>query len=124
MNNFNNNSVLLIGNLGQDVALLTFGSGNKKATFSLATTESFKNKEGDVVKNTQWHNVIAWGTQADQLAATVAKGYRIEVHGKIQNRSFHDKDGIKRYVTEIVMSHFKKLNEVKPTVEVEQVSPY
>jgi single-strand DNA-binding protein len=124
MNKFNNNSVQLIGNLGQDVAILTFGSGNKKATFSLATTESFKNKEGDVIKNTQWHNVIAWGAQADQLAASVAKGYRIEVHGKIQNRSFQDKDGNKRYVTEIVMSHFKKLNEVKTAAEVEQVLPY
>jgi single-strand DNA-binding protein len=124
MNKFNNNSVLLIGNLGQDVALLTFGSGNKKATFPLATTEAYKNKEGDLVKNTQWHNVIAWGKQADELVKSVAKGYRIEVQGKIQHRSYEDKDGNTKYVTEIVMSDFKKLNEKKAVAEVEEVVPY
>ncbi len=124
MNKFNNNSVQLIGNLGQDVALLTFGSGSKKATFPLATTEAYKNKEGDLVKNTQWHNVIAWGKQADELVKSVAKGYKIEVQGKIQHRSYEDKDGNTKYVTEIVMSDFKKLNEKKAIAEVEEVVPY
>ncbi len=124
MNKFNNNSVQLIGNLGQDVTLMTFGSGNKKATFSLATTDAYKNKEGELVKNTQWHNVIAWGAQADQLSKSVAKGFRIEIHGKIQHRSYEDKAGNTKYITEIVMSDFKKLNEKKVATEVEAVTPY
>ncbi|EAS19887.1 MULTISPECIES: single-stranded DNA-binding protein [Nonlabens] len=98
------NKVQLIGNLGQTPEIKVLDSGNKLAKFSIATTDRYKNKQGELVNDTQWHNIIAWGKTADIVEQYVQKGNQIGVEGKLTSRSYEDKDGIKRYVTEIVCS--------------------
>ena len=88
-----NNAVRLIGNLGQDVNLYTFKSGNKKANVSLATSSSFKNAKGELQKETQWHNLIAWGLQAELMTKVLTKGASVVVNGSIQYRTYEDKNG-------------------------------
>jgi single-strand DNA-binding protein len=94
------NYVQLTGNLGKDVQIMTFENGKKKASFSLATTSSYKNFKGEEVTNTVWHNIVAWGNAAD-IASLHKKGSRVEIKGSINNRSYKDKEGVTRYVTEI-----------------------
>jgi single-strand DNA-binding protein len=96
------NKVQLIGNLGNDPEIVTLDSGKKLAKFSIATNESYKNKEGERVTDTQWHNVVAWGKTADIVEAYVTKGKEIAIEGKLTSRSYDDKDGQKRYITEVV----------------------
>ncbi|RMA66162.1 single-stranded DNA-binding protein [Ulvibacter antarcticus] len=96
------NKVQLIGNLGNDPEIVTLESGKKLAKFSIATNESYKNKEGERVTDTQWHNVVAWGKTADIVESYVTKGKEIAVEGKLTSRSYDDKDGNKRYITEVV----------------------
>lgn len=103
------NSVHLLGNLGKDVEVLTFGTGMKKATVSLATTEYYKNQKGELVKNTQWHNLVAWGKTAEIMANQLAKGNTIALHGSIQYRSY-DANGQTRQITEIVIDEFMKIS--------------
>lgn len=105
------NSVQLIGNLGRDVEVMTFDSGTKKATFTLATSEFFTNKEGEKTQDTQWHNIVAWGKTADLMSTLLEKGNQVLVKGKIVNRSYEDKEGNKRYISEIVASEFLKLTK-------------
>lgn len=95
------NKVQLIGNLGNDPQIHVFENGNKKATVSLATNESYTNKAGEKVENTQWHNVIFFGKTADIVEQYLVKGSEIAVEGKLSTRSY-EKEGEKRYVTEIV----------------------
>ena len=95
------NRVQLIGNLGNDPEIIDLESGKKLAKFSIATNESYKNAQGDVVKNTEWHNVVAWGKTAEIIEKYLTKGNEVAVEGKLTSRSYEDKDGIKRYVTEI-----------------------
>ena len=95
------NRVQLIGNLGNDPEIIDLESGKKLAKFSIATNESYKNAQGDVVKNTEWHNVIAWGKTAEIIEKYLAKGNEVAIEGKLTSRSYEDKEGIKRYVTEI-----------------------
>jgi single-strand DNA-binding protein len=94
------NYVQLTGNLGKDVQMMTFDNGKKKASFSLATTSSYKNPKGEEVTNTTWHNIVAWGNIAD-IASNYKKGARVEIKGSINNRSYKDKDGNTKYITEI-----------------------
>lgn len=100
------NTVQLIGNVGQAPELKTFESGTKKVSFSLATNESFTNAKGEKVEDTQWHNISAWGKQAEVIAEYVKKGSQIMIEGKLTNRSYDDKDGNKKYFTEVVMNEF------------------
>jgi single-strand DNA-binding protein len=95
------NRVQLIGNLGNDPEIIALESGKKLAKFSIATNESYKNAQGEVVKNTEWHNVIAWGKTAEIIEKYLAKGSEVAVEGKLTSRSYEDKEGVKRYVTEI-----------------------
>lgn len=101
------NKVILVGNLGKDPEVMTFDSGNKKAAFSLATTESYRDKEGQWQDQTEWHNVVAWGYLAEK---NLVKGDQIYLEGKIRTRSYDDKDGNKRYITEINAVQILKLN--------------
>jgi single-strand DNA-binding protein len=94
------NSVHLVGNIGKDVQVTTFDSGKKKASISVVTSESYKNLNGENVENNTWHNVVAWGSVADSLAG-LSKGTQVEVRGSISNRSYNDKEGNKKYITEI-----------------------
>ena len=103
------NKVQLIGNLGNDPEIITMDSGKKLAKFSIATNESYKNAEGERVADTQWHNVIAWGKTADIIESYVTKGKEVAIEGKLTNRSWEDKEGVKRYTTEVVCNELLML---------------
>jgi single-strand DNA-binding protein len=98
------NKVQLIGNLGNAPEIITLDSGKKLAKFSIATNEVYKNAQGEKVTETQWHNLIAWNKTAEIVEKYVEKGKEIAIEGKLTSRSYDDKDGNKRYVTEIVVN--------------------
>ena len=95
------NKVQLIGNLGMDPEIKILDGEKKLAKMSIATNNSYKNAQGELVKETQWHNLIAWGKTAEIFEKHIKKGREIAVEGKLINRNFIDKEGLKRYVTEI-----------------------
>ena len=95
------NSVQLIGRLGQDPEVRTMTSGKKLTTFSLATSDYYKNSKGDKVEDTQWHNIVAWGKVGEIAAEYLAKGEEVALEGKLTHRSYENQNGDKRYVTEI-----------------------
>ncbi|MFV8281064.1 single-stranded DNA-binding protein [Christiangramia marina] len=95
------NHVQLIGNVGQDPQITHLESGKKVARFSLATNEFYKNEKGEKIQNTEWHTIVAWGKTAEIIEKYAGKGKEIGVAGKLKSRSYEDKDGVKRYVTEI-----------------------
>lgn len=103
MNNLRNN-VQLIGNLGQDPEIKNLESGKKLAKFSIATNEFYRNAKGEKIEDTQWHNLIAWGKTAEIIEKYVNKGNEIAIQGKLTYNSYDDKDGNKRYVTEILVN--------------------
>jgi len=105
------NYVQLIGNLGQDIELKEFDSGNKKASFSLATTDTYTNKDGEKTDSTQWHNIIAWGKLAGWMSDSISKGDQVLIQGKITHRKYEDNNGITKYFTEIVTSEFMKITK-------------
>jgi single-strand DNA-binding protein len=96
------NQVQLIGNLGKDPEILTFDSSKRMAKFSLATNESYVNKEGERIDKTQWHNVVFFGKSVDIVEKYLQKGKEVAIAGKLTYRDYEDKEGNKRYVTEIV----------------------
>ncbi len=108
------NKVMLIGNVGKDPDVNFTGTGIKVAQFRMATTETWKDKEGALQEQTDWHTVIAWRGLADVVERLVHKGSRVYVEGKIQNRTYDDRDGNKRYVTEIVADNLLLLDSRKP----------
>lgn len=105
------NKVTLIGNLGKDPELQTLEGNISVAKFSLATTETFKDTKGQLHTTTEWHSVVVWRTMADLAAKYLKKGSMIYLEGKIKTRSFEDKMGEKRYVTEIVGDSFIMLDK-------------
>lgn len=107
------NKVQLIGNLGNDPEITLLDSGKKRARFSLATNESYTNKQGERITQTDWHNIVVWGKTADVVEKYVVKGKEIAVEGKLTNRSYETKEGEKRYTTEIVVSELLLLGERK-----------
>ena len=98
------NKVQLIGNVGQDPVITDLDSGKRVARFTLATNEHYKNNQGERVTNTEWHTLIGWGKLADIIEGFVTKGKEIAIEGKLISRSYEDKEGNKRYVTEVVLS--------------------
>ncbi len=104
---------MLIGNVGKDPDVNFTPSGVKVAQLRLATSESWKDKDGAVQEHTDWHTIIAWRGLADIVEKLVHRGSRIYVEGKIQSRSFEDRDGNKRYVTEIVADNLLLLDPKK-----------
>lgn len=105
------NKVQLIGRLGQDPEIVNLDSGKKLAKFSVATNDSYKNAQGERVENTQWHNVVAWGKTAEIVENYVVKGKEIAIEGKLTHRSYDDKDGNKRYTTEVVCNELLLLGK-------------
>jgi len=103
------NKVQLIGHLGKDPEILTLESGKKLAKFSLATNEVYKNAEGEKVTQTDWHNLIAWNKTAEIIEKYVTKGKEVAIEGKLTTRNYDDKDGNKRYVTEVVVNELLML---------------
>lgn len=100
------NSVQLVGNLGRDVDFKNFDSGSSKASFTIATNEFYKNNKGEKIQDTQWHNIVAWGKMAENMNSMLSKGSQILVRGKLVSRSYEDKAGATKYVTEIVANEF------------------
>lgn len=104
------NKVTLIGNLGKDPELRYTSSGVAVATFSMATSESWKDPEGNAQERTQWHNIVAWRKLAEIVGEYLKKGSKIYLEGRLQYRTYDDKNGVKRYVTEIVMDQMVMLD--------------
>ena len=105
------NKVQLIGHVGNDPEIKTFDGGKKLAKLSIATNESYKNDKGEKVEETQWHNLIAWGKTAEIIEKYVVKGKEIAIEGKLTHRSYEDKNGEKRYVTEVVIDELLMLGK-------------
>jgi single-strand DNA-binding protein len=95
------NKVQLIGNLGMNPEIKTLDGGKKLAKMSIATNETYKNAKGEKVTETQWHNLIAWGKTVGIIEKYLSKGSEVAVEGKLINRNYTDKEGVKRYITEI-----------------------
>ena len=98
------NKVQLIGNLGNNPEIITLDSGKKLAKFSIATNENYKNAQGEKITETQWHNLIAWNKTAEIAEQYLEKGKEVAVEGKLTTRSYDDKEGNKKYITEIVVN--------------------
>ena len=103
------NKVQLIGHVGNDPEIKSFDGGKKLAKLSIATNESYKNDKGEKVEETQWHSLVAWGKTADIIEKYVVKGKEIAIEGKLTHRSYEDKNGEKRYVTEVVIDELLML---------------
>jgi len=109
-----NNSVRLLGNVGMTPEILTFDNGNQVAKVTLATSERRKDAEGNFQDLTTWHNLVIWGKRADVIKKYIQKGDKLSVEGRLSNREYTDKDGNKRYFTEIVVNDFNMLGGNKP----------
>lgn len=96
------NKVILVGNLGKDPEVRHLDNGRAVANFSLATSETYKNKQGERVTNTEWHNVVLWTPLAEIAEKFLKKGSQVYIEGKLTTRSWDDQDGNKRYTTEVV----------------------
>ena len=105
------NKVQLIGNVGQEPEVKTIGEGKKVANITIATNDYYFNDKGDKVEQTEWHRVVAWGKVADIIEKYVIKGKEIAIEGKLTHRSYDDKDGNKRYFTEIVANELLLLGK-------------
>jgi len=105
------NSVRIIGNLGMNPEVKNFGTDNKLAKFSVATTETFKNAQGEKEKITQWHNVVVWGKLAVVVEKYLQKGQMVALEGQLTNRSYTDKSGNKRFITEIRVNQLQMLGK-------------
>ena len=103
------NKVQLIGHLGNKPDVRTTEKGKKLARFSVATNESYKNANGDKVTETQWHNLVAWGKTADIAEKYLTKGSEVAVDGKLVSRSYTDKGGNKKYITEVQINEILML---------------
>jgi single-strand DNA-binding protein len=96
------NKAIIIGNLGRDPEVRFTPSGRAVAKFSVATTEKWNDQQGQKQEKTEWHNIVVWGKQAETCGQYLAKGRQVFVEGRITNRSYDDKDGNKKYITEII----------------------
>lgn len=105
------NKVQLVGNLGSNPEVKTTDSGKKLAKISIATNETYRNAKGEKVVETQWHNVVAWGKTAEIAEKYLSKGLEIMIEGKLINKQYTDKDGIKRYSTEVQASELLILSK-------------
>jgi single-strand DNA-binding protein len=96
------NKVILVGNVGKDPVIRYFDKGVAKATFPVATSESYTNQQGETITTTEWHNIVFWRALAEVAEKSVKKGSQVYIVGKIKTRSYVDKDGINKYITEIL----------------------
>ncbi|GAA3751962.1 MULTISPECIES: single-stranded DNA-binding protein [Flavobacterium] len=105
------NKVQLIGNVGNDPEIKTLESGRKLAHLTIATNEIYRNDKGEKVEQTEWHRITAWGKTAEIIEKYVVKGKEIAVEGKLTHRSYDDKNGEKRYITEVVIDEILLLSK-------------
>lgn len=117
------NKVILVGNVGKDPVIRYFDKGVAKATFPLATSETYTNQQGETITSTEWHNIVLWRALAEVAEKTVKKGSQIYIIGKIKTRSYVDKDGVNKYITEILADTLllleKKQGAGSPTAHTE-----
>ena len=104
------NKVMLIGHLGSDPEMKYTSSGTAVTSFNIATNESYKNQDGTMVERTEWHRIVAWRQLAEIFNQHLKKGSKVYLEGKLQTRTWDDKDGNKRYTTEIVVDDFMFLD--------------
>jgi len=105
------NKVQLIGNLGTNPEIKTLDGGKKLARFNIATNESYRNVNGERVTETQWHSLVAWGKLAEIIEKYISKGSEVAVEGKLTYRTYNDKEGNKKYFTEIQVNELLMLGE-------------
>jgi single-strand DNA-binding protein len=105
------NKVQLIGNVGNEPEIKIFEGGKKVAKFTIATNEVYYNENKEKITDTQWHNISAWGKVADVIENFVSKGKEIAIEGKLTHRSYDDKDGIKRFYTEVIANELLLLGK-------------
>lgn len=122
------NKVILVGNLGKDPEVRHLENGASVANFPLATTESYKDKNGNRQEQTEWHNIVLWRGLAQIAEQYLKKGSQVYIEGKIRSRSWQDKEGNTRYTTEIVGDNMTMLggrsdNNTSKTVESNKTSP-
>lgn len=110
MNNLRN-SVRLIGNLGAAPEVKSLDKGNKVARINMATNEIYTNAKGEKVAETQWHNLVAWGKTAEIAEKYLSKGSEIAIEGKLTSHSYTNKEGVKKYVTEVVVNEILMLDK-------------
>jgi len=103
------NKVILVGNLGKDPILQDIGNGVKKATFTLATTESIPGRDGTKTEHTEWHNIIVWRGLAEVAEKYLRKGHQVYIEGRLRNSQYTDKEGIKRFSIDILCDHMVML---------------
>lgn len=111
-----NNKVQLIGNLGKDPEIREIDGGRRVARFTLATSESYRNDDGEKITDTSWHNIVAWNGLATIAERYLSKGREVAVEGRISYRNFEDKEGAKKYFTEIILNQIHLLKN--PSVNV------
>jgi len=116
------NKVILVGNVGKDPEVRYLESGVAVCNFPFATSESYKNKNGEKVKTTEWHNIVLWRSLAEIAEKYVKKGSQLYIEGKIRSRSWDDKEGNKRYITEIIGNNMQMLGKKSDYVEDTQDS--
>lgn len=104
------NKAILIGRLGKDPELRYTQSGKAVASFSLATSERWTGQDGQKQESTTWHNIVVWGRQAEVIKEYMKKGSQIYIEGRISNRSYDDKEGNKKYISEVVVQNFTFLD--------------
>ena len=117
------NRVFLIGNVGKDPEVRQADGGLKVASFTLATTERYKAKDGSYKDNTEWHNIVAWRGTAEVVEKFVKKGTPLYVEGRIRTRSWDDQQGNKRYVTEIIADNVQLLGKKEDSQPAQQTQP-
>ena len=124
------NKAILIGNLGKDPELRFTPNGQPVATFSLATNRKWKDKNGQAQEMTDWHNIVVFGRQAEVCKEYLKKGRLVYLEGRIQNRTYEDKDGVKKYRSEIIVTQMTMLGkaaapaeEIEESVEAELETP-
>jgi single-strand DNA-binding protein len=106
------NSVRLVGNLGMDPEVKSFDNNRKLARISIATTDSYKNDKGEKITDTQWHRLVFWDSKAKLAEEYLKKGDEVAIEGKLATSNYTDKDGNKRYMTEIIVNEFLKMGKV------------
>ena len=109
------NEVKLLGNLGKDPEIRTTTTGKKYARFSFATPNNYKNAKGDWINETDWHNMVAWGQIASNVEKSLKKGNMVVITGRIKNRTYEDKNGQTRHISEIIINDFDRLIAKKTT---------
>ncbi len=109
------NKVILVGNVGKDPVVRYFDKGVAKASFPLATSETYTNQQGETITSTEWHNIVLWRAMAEVAEKTIKKGSQVYIIGKIKTRSYVDKEGVNKYITEILADTLLPLDRKQPS---------